>query len=101
MASVKVESFSERLKKALLIRDMRQVDLIEKTGINKGAMSSYMSGRYEPKQIALNKIAIALDVSEIWLLGYAVPMDRPAEEKRNDNMVRIVNLMNTNDSFLM
>lgn len=67
---------SQRLKEAMSLRNMRQIDIIEKTGINKGALSSYISGRYIPKQDAIYKMALALDVSEAWLMGRDVPMDR-------------------------
>lgn len=66
---------SDRLKEAMRIRDMKQVDLLARTGINKGAMSSYLAGRYEPKQKNLHALARALNVSEAWLMGLDVPME--------------------------
>ena len=35
----------DRIKKALEVREMRQSELVEKTGIDKGQMSSYLAGR--------------------------------------------------------
>ena len=58
------------------LRDIRQADLVKKTGISKGALSSYISGRYVPKQNNVYLIAKALDVSEAWLMGGDVPMQR-------------------------
>lgn len=69
---------SDRLKEAMRIRDMKQVDLLARTGINKGAMSSYLAGRYEPKQKNLHALARALNVSEDWLMGLDVPMEPSA-----------------------
>ena len=69
-------TISERIKEGLSIRNMKQVDLVEKTGINKGALSSYISGKYEPKQKNIYLIANALDVNEAWLMGCDVPMDK-------------------------
>lgn len=66
---------SDRLKEAMRIRDMKQVDLLARTGINKGAMSSYLAGRYEPKQKNLHALARALNVSEAWLMCLDVPME--------------------------
>ena len=60
----------------MLLRGLKQVDLVEKTGISKGALSSYISGRYVPKQNNTFLIAKALDVSEAWLMGADVPMER-------------------------
>lgn len=71
---------SERLKQIMSIRNMKQVDLIERTGINKGALSSYISGRYLPKQDNIYKLAVALDVNPAWLMGLDVPMEVPEFE---------------------
>lgn len=69
----------DRIKKALEVREMRQSELVEKTGIDKGQMSSYLAGRYKPKQKNLSLIAEALNVDEAWLMGYDVPMERSSD----------------------
>lgn len=66
---------AHRIKEALDLRGMKQADLVEKTGIGKSSISTYISGSYEPKQKNLYKIAKALNVSLAWLIGYDVPMD--------------------------
>lgn len=55
---------------------MKQADLVEKTKINKKSLSSYISGKYTPKQNNIYLIAEALNVNEAWLMGYDVPMER-------------------------
>lgn len=65
----------DRIKEAMEIREIKQAELVEKTGIDKGQMSSYLSGKYKPKQRNINLIAQALSVDEAWLMGYDVPMD--------------------------
>ena len=69
-------TIAERIKEALSIRNMRQTDLVEKTGIGKSSISTYLSGAYEPKQRNIYKIAKALNVNEAWLMGADVPIDR-------------------------
>lgn len=69
---------SERLKKVISEKGVKQVELIERTGISKGALSSYISGRYEPKQDNLYRLAKALDVNPAWLMGLDVPMEPAA-----------------------
>lgn len=69
-------TISERIKKGLEIRNMKQAELVEKTGIGKSSISTYISGAYEPKQKNIYKIAKALDVNEAWLMGLDVPMER-------------------------
>lgn len=67
---------AERIKEAMQLRDLRQSDLVEMTGISKGALSSYISGRYVPKQTNIYMLSKALNVSEAWLMGNDVPMER-------------------------
>lgn len=70
-----MENTSTRLRKAMAVRNISQAALAEKTKISKGALSSYISGRYTPKQNNILLLAEALDVSEDWLTGADVPMD--------------------------
>lgn len=83
------ETFAKRLKDAMQMRNMKQVDLVEKTKLTKSAISQYYSGVFEPKQNALHKIALALDVSEAWLMGANVPMERKDPESYPDNLFKI------------
>lgn len=70
-----MKSFQERLIYAMNKRNLKQSDLVKMTGINKGALSSYINGRYEPKQNNVFLLSKALNVNEAWLLGYDVEMD--------------------------
>ena len=76
MYSKRQESCAKRLSKALSIRNLRQTELCELTGIPKSAMSQYIKGSFEPKQDRVYLIAKALNVSEAWLMGFDVPMER-------------------------
>ncbi len=67
---------AERIAHALSVRNMKQAELCERTRIPKSAVSQYISGAFEPKQDRIYLIARALNVSEAWLMGYDVPMDR-------------------------
>lgn len=69
-------TISERIAEALELREMKQADLVKATGIGKSSISTYLSGEYEPKQKNIYKIAKALNVSEAWLMGLDVPMNR-------------------------
>ena len=61
--SSKISSISNRMKKAMDMRNINQAELCRRTGIGKSSISTYLSGDYEPKQTNLYKIAEALDVS--------------------------------------
>ena len=77
-----MDTTSNRIKKAMSLRNMRQIDLASKTGISKGALSSYISGRYVPKQNNIYLIAKALNVNEAWLMGLDAPMERIDDDQR-------------------
>ena len=80
----KTSSTSDRLKEIMRIRQLKQADLARATGLAKGGISNYITGRYEPKSDVISKLAKALNCSEMWLWGYDVPMERvsntPPEE---------------------
>ncbi len=75
-----IDTFSNRLKKAISIRNIKPVELSEKTGIDKSKISSYMSGRYKAKQDGIYLLAKSLNVSEAWLMGLDVPMERTSND---------------------
>lgn len=100
----RISTTPERLREAMNATGKKQVDLVRATGIDKGSISNYLSGRYEPKQEAIYKLAIALNVSEMWLWGYDVPAERQDEpakkEKKNDAIADIVVKLRTDEKFL-
>ena len=75
------EACYKRIRQAMELRGIKAVDLVQATGLGKSAISQYISGKYEPKQVAIHKIAKALNVSEAWLMGYDVPIQRAEEIK--------------------
>lgn len=92
-------TIAERLKEALRVRGMKQADLVRATGLDRGAISSYLSGKYEPKQKAIYKMAQALSVSEGWLMGFNTTMDRSEESKKNDQLAKLVVRLRTDSDF--
>ena len=97
---VQVASVADRLREAMNMRNKKQVDLERETGINRSAISRYLSGEYEPKNKPIYELAKALDVSEQWLMGYDVPMDRPKAQKNNDAISDIVLKLRSDEEFL-
>ena len=71
-----VDTFSNRLHKALNLSNMKQVDLVEKTGLDKTLINKYLAGIMKAKQDKLTILAQALNVNEVWLMGYDIPMDK-------------------------
>ncbi len=89
----------DRLVEGLKIRGMRATDLSEKTGINKTTISYYINGKTVPRSSKLYLIAQALDVSEAWLLGYDVPIQRSDVQKKNDQLAKLIVRMRTDSDF--
>ena len=99
MGFQRVDTTAHRLKVAMRNAGKKQADIVRETGIDKGSMSHYVNGRYEPKQDVVFDLAKALNVSEMWLWGYDCPMERPIEQKNNDVMADIIVRMRTDEDF--
>lgn len=74
------DSFKDRLNKAIQIRNIKPVELVEKTKISKANISCYMSGKYEAKADGVKLLADALNVDPVWLMGYDVPMEKESDD---------------------
>lgn len=79
---------SKRLRQIMADRSLKQVDILRKcepycklhnVKLNRNDLSQYVSGKVEPGQFKLTILAKALDVSEVWLMGYDVPMTPQTE----------------------
>lgn len=82
---MKKASTSDRLKQLMTERNLKQVDILRlsyplctKWGVkmNKSDISQYVSGKVEPSQEKLVVLGYALNVTEAWLMGFDVPMNR-------------------------
>jgi transcriptional regulator with XRE-family HTH domain len=75
---------------------MKQSELCGITKIPKSAISQYISGAFEPKQDRVYLIAQALNVSEAWLMGFDVPMERernsPEEPQLSEGEMMLLEL---------
>lgn len=101
-------STSNRLKQLMSERNLRQVDILEKSkpfqkqlGVKMGrsTLSQYVSGKSVPAQRQLYLLSKTLNVSEAWLMGYDVAIERIPDEKRGatteiSNQPEIVSIYN-------
>jgi len=76
---------SERLKQIMKERNLKQVDILNKSkphqikyGVNlsKSHLSQYVNGKSQPDQHKLFILAETLNVNEAWLMGYDVQKER-------------------------
>ncbi len=85
MEKEKIYTTSERLNQIMEERNLKQIDILNLAApyckeynikLQKNDLSQYVSGKVEPKQDKLTVLGLALNVSEVWLMGYDVPMNR-------------------------
>ena len=113
---MKAYNTSQRLKQVMTARNMRQVDVLKaaepfcnKYGVKLGKndLSQYVSGKVEPRQDKLTILGLALGVSEAWLMGYDVSMERnvtPTAEigdGRTKEYVELFQLLNADQQALI
>lgn len=76
---------ADRLKQIMEERELKQVDILEackpycekyRVQLKKNDLSQYVSGKVKPKQDKLSILGLALNVNEVWLMGYNVPAGR-------------------------
>lgn len=84
-----IDTFQNRLKKAMEYRNIKQVDLVEKTKLDKTLINKYLSGVAKAKQKKLAILAKALEVDEVWLMGYDTSMENSTNTKLENNVVPI------------
>ncbi len=85
----------QRLRTIMSARNLRQVDILEMAKpyceqygikLNKTDLSQYCSGKVEPKQEKLTILGLTLGVSEAWLMGYDVPIERKSQPADDDRL---------------
>ena len=76
MFGKRTETCGKRIEIALSVRQMKQCELCRLAHVPKSSLSLYLRGAYEPKQDRIYSMARVLRVSEAWLMGYDVPMEK-------------------------
>ena len=88
---MKKTSTADRLAAIMKERNLKQVDILraakpfcDKYGVKlaKNDLSQYVNGKVEPGQEKLTILGLALNISEAWLMGFDVPMQREAKKEQ-------------------
>lgn len=90
-----IDTFSNRLKKAMLMQNIKAAELSSITGVSKSSLSEYIKGKYEAKQDNVYLLAKALNVNEAWLMGADVPMERITKKDILGNPVIEIPILGT------
>lgn len=87
---------SERLKQLMSERGLKQVDILNASkpfqkslgiSMSKSTLSQYVGNKQSPDQDHLYLLAMTLNVSEPWLMGYDVPMQRQDSRENADSSI--------------
>lgn len=110
------ENTSTRLKMIMDQRGLKQADILRlaqpycekyKIKMGKSDLSQFVNGKVEPGQWKLTILGLALDVSEAWLMGLDVPMEREIasvsmeEDGRIKEFVGLFNQLTTEQQALI
>ena len=91
---MKKHTTSDRLKQIMSERNLKQIDILNLASpyckkyeikLNKNDLSQYVSGKVEPGQNKLYILGLALNVSEAWLMGFDVPMNKSSSNCYENN----------------
>lgn len=85
-------TFSNRLDIAMKMRNIKPVELFEKTGISESLISKYLKGKALARQKNIYELCKVLNVNEPWLMGYDVPMERIPDELRKIGAIPLSDL---------
>lgn len=94
--SLPTTELKDRLRKIMSLRNVKPIELSQSTGIPKSAISQYMSGYTKPKQDRIYMICKYLNISEAWLLGYDVPMERIENDNVSNSGLKLLNELSNN-----
>lgn len=86
----KVSNSNERLRELMEIFNLKQSDIVRRTGIKKSALSNYLHSTREPRQDQISKISEPFGISPAWLMGYDVPMKMEITVEEPNNEQRLL-----------
>lgn len=95
-----VDTFANRLNKIMTIRNIKPIELSNKTGIAKSQISHWLAGTYKAKQDSLTILAEFFDVDETWLMGFDVPMKSERKQLTKEEEKELLKDVLTRKGFL-
>lgn len=75
-------TFARHLKQIMTMKDMTQTQLATRSGLSKASISQFLSGKQNPTERALHKLAEAMECT----LGYLTP---PAEAPTGSEVIKV------------
>lgn len=87
--------FSERLIEAMRLRNIGGTELAQAVNTSPSNITHYRNGRYAPKLPMIKKIANALGVNPVWLIGIANDPEPIAASEKDITHNQIENYIST------
>lgn len=89
----------DRLQEAMTLADKKPSQVAKETGLNRATIYRYLNGEVVPRSDATHKLAVCLNVSELWIWGFDVPRVRAANQKKNDDLVKVIAQLRSDAEF--
>ena len=89
------ETTGARLKQIMRDRKLKQIDILRmcepyckkyNVKLEKNDLSQYVNDKVQPKQDKLSILGMALNVPEIWLMGYDIPSKNEVSDEKRAEM---------------
>lgn len=93
--------FKNRLKELMNYYDLRQIDISNKTGLDKSLISCYLSGKYEATQDNVFLIAESYGIDPAWLMGFDVPMKKIDYDEVDKMYLNNIDKLTDNDKSII
>lgn len=68
-----LKQIANRIRQCMKEKGLKQVDIVKTTGVSKGSVSKWLSGKAKPSGESLLRLSQVLDASEYWLLHGEYP----------------------------
>lgn len=88
---MKYPEIAKRFAYILNLRHLKQVDLVNKTGISKASINQYVKGIHCPENDRAMILSKELKVNPMWLMGFDVPMEEETVAKSAINWDKTIN----------
>lgn len=105
---MKYPEIAKRFEYIMNLRNMKQVDLVNKTGISKASINQYVKGVHCPENDRAMLLADVLNVNPLWLMGFDVQMEEPLiygnvpeHLKRYSQFISLYSQLNDNNRELV
>lgn len=93
-------SFAKNLKEMMNAKGISQAELADFSHVSKSGISQYLSGKVQPKERIINKLAIALDCSADYLMRNSADDMNDAATTNNVSVEQAAKMLGKSKQFV-